>query len=313
MPAISSERRTRCQVLPVPRSEEPPRAAPKLRAALALVPLALWAAAGGAPEEVTQEQARQVAAQFLGVSPEQLRPGPFEARSEESTLAPASYDFVVVSQPREAAPWVSVNGATGEVWSMTHLAEKARQGPKGLSLEEARPIALEYVKDHWAHYDATAELQSEERFEWWQPPPGTPLAPPKRPGWCRFRWVVKEGQVEVGHAEVYVNATTGVVFDYGQWYYSTKGMPPANLTAQEAQALAWKRIPAEARSQFTPAGPPRLRTRWAKGSSRLVWCVASKQSVPITRPGEPPHIHEASAEVDAHTGEVYCGPFTVPR
>jgi len=242
----------------------------------------------------------------MRVSGKDVNPRSFEPRSEESPLAPPSYDFVLASESPDTTPWISVNAATAEVWSLTDRHEKDRKGQMNLSLAQARPIALRFVKEHWAHYDATAELQSEDRFEWWQPPPGTPSPPPKRPGWCRFRWVVKEGQVEVGHAEVYVNATTGVVFDYGQDYYSAKGMPPAKLTAKEAQAVAWKAIPPQSTRQFSFGGAPHLLTRWAKGQPRLVWWVPLKASWPgSARPGAPPHVHEGGVEVDAHTGEVY--------
>lgn len=185
---------------------------------------------------------------------------------------------------------------------MVYLAEEDTRGTKHLSLDEARAIALAYVRQHWAHFDSTAVLQREERFE---DPPALP-AEERRVPWCTFRWVVKEGQIEVGFAMVRVNPTTGVVFDYGQGYYSAKGLERARLTAGQAKRLAPGAFPADLRKAYTLWGEPYLHTRWFKGGPRLVWVVTFKETGSVA--GMPPRGLPGEVEIDAVTGGVVsCG------
>jgi len=250
---------------------------------------------------VTQDEAREAAAHFMGVGPDEVVPSSIRPVFQGSDLGPPLYRFALASDPTRLTPHLTVNAATGEVTCLDYEAERHRRGTMDVGREEARAIALAYVEEHWARFGTAAVLLKEHLSrtppEWGLPPAYTSV-----PSW-QFRWVVREGDIEVGFAEVHVNATTGKLFFYGQGYYTAQGLEAARVSAEEAVRRGHQALPARSRNAYTPDGTPVLRTRWFKGQPRLVWMVTFKETGRLFR-DIPPRGLQGFAEIEAVTGEV---------
>jgi len=278
----------------------------RLRCAVAALAAAACLAGGPQQAELSLDKCRQVAARFLGVPPETLEhPDWVVLREEPSDRHPPWRVFTVpeadqtkgqAGQPRSAAVQVAVDASSGQVVSVTYFLRWRELGTKGLDEAEARALANDYMRTHWADAPESRFLRADAAYR--PAAHGTAQDPSSQ----QFFWVVEEGGIRTGQAGVSVNLTTGRVFQYGQHYYAAKGLPPARISKQEATKKALEVLRDEQRRAKARVTDTYLATTWYKGQVRLEWVVylQAPYSAASGSHMEPYWVH-----LDAHTGQVY--------
>jgi len=265
------------------------------------------AARAAAVEELSLEQCRRIAAEFLGVAAGELVPRPRGAKSE-SDWQPTTYAFIL-PHPKESQveEWlralgraaITVEAQRGEVLNVDYEPRRYEIGQGQLSEAEAKGIADSYLETHWPHWTG-ARFYSATK-----PSTPNPAARPLRAPAQSFRWVVEENGIRVGEAGAQVNLSTGKVVSYTQHYYSAQGLPPARLSKQQAISALLERLDERQRAS-AKVQEAYLATCWYTGRVRLSWVIYAQAParVPPGYRGKPP-VRTQGLQLDAHTGEVY--------
>lgn len=263
-------------------------------------------AAAKVEAKLPEQECRQIAADFLGVRPEELQSEEGGVLERLRTTSPPFWRFTIPYGDAEgAADWeremgrvrIRVNAWDGQVMNVGYSARESQMGSRQVAEGEARGAAEAFLKAHWRPWPEARLVRAhrEERK-------GTPF-PPK---WF-LRWVAEENGIRVGGADVQVNATTGEIVEYHQSYHPADGLPPARLTREDAvreceRALAGLPAPQRAKARVTDCY---LGTMWRSGKTVLVWellCFLPAR----TSVGYSDHMgRKRLLLLDAHTGEVY--------
>jgi len=259
--------------------------------------------------KLSREECRQLAADFLGVAVEELDQGGHAVLWETPRdTRPPSYAFRLPYKDAEQGvrpevrqfgrALVGVDGLMGTVTSAIYEGRRYEIGRQELGQAEGKAAAEIYLQKHWQYWAKARFLSATEAVR----PSGVfqPATAPQQ----SFAWVVEENGIRTGHADVTMNLSTGEVIDYGQYYYSAQGLPPARLTKERPIREAFARVDKQAR-ESTKLQDAFLATRWHKGEIGLVWVVwLETPSQGWTPPGVRPRMHTSGVMLDAYTGKV---------
>lgn len=265
--------------------------------------------AGKVEAKLSLEECREIAADFLRITPEELLSEEGGVLEGLRTTGPPFWTFVLpYGERRDVEDWerelgsvrMRVNAFDGQVISVQYNARQGELGDLELAEAEARASAEVYLKARWPHWPRARFLAARKPQRY----ANTVGRAPDQ----SFTWVVEDHDVRVGWAFVTVNITTGQVTFFSQWYYSADALPPRRVTKEQALAQGnsqLAKLPPEQRRR-TRMTECYLMTRWRSGKTVLVWNLSFL--VPARRAGGGYHEamgREHTLMLDAHTGEVY--------
>jgi len=280
---------------------------------LVSVGVALGTATSGPPGQVkvgprlSQDECRRIAADSLGVRPEDLQEKAGGVVEEVRTTSPPFWVFTIPYKDSEQAEeWqrergrvrIRVNAWDGQVMDVHYSARQLQVGEARLGEGDARRSAEAYLKSHWSPWPRARFLSAHREDN-----KGTPFPPE----WL-LKWVAEENGIRVGLGDLTVNGTTGEVVEYSQRYYPAKGLPPPRLGQQDALRKAQQAVAEREPGVALEAelGDSYLMTTWRSGNVRLAWSVRLRAGARSAEGGQTPQRGRMyDVVLDAQTGEVY--------